>query len=123
MKNIYLVILFLLTACSGDDSDDSENATTVVLINGSNVNCGSGVGFGIEQSELDLTSAGIDVISSVCGFAVDDQGARSCDPFDTIYSHEVQVENVVDAQALGYITVDELDEDFQLEFMAVDGCL
>lgn len=124
MKVLFVLsVICLLSSCSGDDSSSDQESTAIVLINGSNALCGSGAGFGIENSEGELINNGIDVLSSKCGFALDSVGDISCDPFDTVYYHEVFEQNIKDAEQLGYISEQSLLLDYGLSLKEMPRCI
>ena len=123
MNRLILSIVCIFLVNCDDSNSDRASANTRVLKNGSYALCGSGVGFGVDVSETDLNNAGIDVISSGCGIARNSEGDISCDPFDTIYFHEVRIQNVPDAISLGYITEATLSTDFGLTLEEIEDCL
>ncbi|MES9969001.1 MAG: hypothetical protein ABW092_03145 [Candidatus Thiodiazotropha sp.] len=100
-----LLFLFLLGCVGEDDPDDSQQ---IVYISTGAIQCES-QGMSEQETAQRLIDNGIDVIWSTCGFLTGIGVPAVCGAGDIyINLHVINVQNLTDAQALGFESVDTL---------------
>ena len=109
---LFLTVLALLCSCSKEGDESTDNIE--VFKSAVNVLCGSGVGESLNDSSLSLSSKGVDVLDSRCSLVVDGNGDIDCQHFEIINIHAIRASNLDDAEELGYIKLQNLNDVYQL---------
>lgn len=112
MKFLYSVVLvMLLSSCSGDSSDSSDQHSVYVYDTDLVRSCDHPENETLQQSAQALISEGVDVITSSCGEITGVAWPEVCgSPTGRINVHLIHRNNLVDAEPLGYKSVDRIDE-------------
>ena len=101
-----------------DDQDDSQE---LVYINTGAIQCES-EGVSERETAQQLIDIGIDVIASMCGFLTGVGVSAVCGAGDIyINLHVINVQNLTDAQALGFESVSSLKSEHGSGY-AILGC-
>ncbi len=113
--------VILLSACSNDSENnrpynggDDAAISATVFEQKQSIQCGSS-GLSVDQSAQTLITAGIDVLNSECAndnlMAVPSVcGAATSE----ILVHEIPSQNLVDAEAVGFTSTDDIDDDYSI---------
>ncbi len=112
MKYLYgAMLVTVLSACSGDSSDSSDRHSVYVYDTDLFRSCDHPENETLQQSAQTLISGGVDVISSSCGQITGLAWPEVCGaPTGRINVHLIHRNNLVDAEPLGYKSVDRIGE-------------
>lgn len=127
MKNYYLIILFLLAlaGCNGNNDENSGDIqpieeTKLVYINDGYIQCEFD-GYSADETSQILINNGIDVLASYCGYISGISVGAACGfGANNINLHEINSQNIVDAENLGFAPVSELAMDDDLGYEIID---
>ena len=117
MKYYYfVVILFGIVSCGSGKNDNHE----IVYINDGAIQCES-EGMSQQETAQILINGGIDVIKSQCGYLSGIDVAAQCGLGDNnINLHTINIQNLIDAQALGFDTVLTLNRDDDIGYVIIE---
>ena len=117
MRIIYfVVVLFAIVACD----TDSEKYTEIVYINDGAIQCESD-GMSVIETAQVLIDNGIDVIKSQCGYLSGVVVAAQCGLGDiNINLHTIPIQNLPDAQSLGFESVLTLRRDDDIGYVVIE---
>ncbi len=105
---VYMFTILLMPGCDYEKEPDILIDNVLVYINNAAIQCET-KGMSTTESAQLLINKGVDVISSYCGFLTGVTIATQCGLGDTqINLHEINSENIPDAQKSGFEPVSSL---------------
>lgn len=119
MTRISFLIIVAVSILSCSQSDNTENFG-IVYINDGAIQC-EFEGLSETETAQILVDAGIDVIESQCGFLTGVSVVDQCGAGDiTINLHTIPIQNLPDAQTMGFESIETLNNDADTGYAITD---
>ncbi|MFC1751380.1 hypothetical protein ACFL2V_21595 [Pseudomonadota bacterium] len=120
IRYICVLSLLFMTGCNHDKEPSVLNGNDLIYINDGAIQCETEGMTTTESAQL-LINKGIDVISSYCGFLTGIEAATQCGLGDTnINIHEINSQNVPDAQEVGFEPVSTLKQETDIGYQIIE---
>ena len=120
IRYVYILSILLIAGCDVNKEPDVLTGNELVYIDDAAVQCEK-EGMATTESAQLLTNKGIDVISSYCGFLTEVAIAAQCGLGDAnINLHEVNSNNVPNAQEFGFKPVSSLKLESDIGYQIID---
>ena len=126
LNTLLVLSIFALASCNSSESDTApkKDSQTIdfelIYISNGAVQC-EFTGYTPDETAQTLINNGIDVLSSYCGTLTGVATNSVCGASTTFINlHEINPQNLTDAEKLGFASVTELDADAEIGYEIIE---